>query len=62
MNYEHKVQREIAGWEEKMFKPPQLFSYSVNVIILFKAPRILKLFALCRDSSLKKYLLSSSPK
>ncbi|MDR9855572.1 EcsC family protein [Paenibacillus sp. VCA1] len=22
MNYEHKVQREIADWEQKMFKPP----------------------------------------
>ncbi|WP_438496055.1 EcsC family protein [Paenibacillus sp. IHBB 3054] len=22
MNYEHKVQREVANWEQKMFKPP----------------------------------------
>lgn len=22
MNYEHKVQREVADWEQKMFKPP----------------------------------------
>lgn len=21
MNYEHKVQREVANWEQKMFKP-----------------------------------------
>ncbi|WP_410768775.1 EcsC family protein [Fontibacillus sp. BL9] len=32
MNYEHKVQREIADWEQKMFKPPGLLEKASKTI------------------------------
>jgi hypothetical protein len=32
MNYEHKVQREVANWEQKMFKPPGWLEKTSKII------------------------------